>query len=251
MDIIAHDKLVKITGEFYTDEEIGTAKDIVFTRLATGKRNIRRKGTDKSFQNVEDILDVLHKVEPSKLPMFSAFYLYRLPPLEMNDIDVTSMYKDVKRLKEVWSSYTAPEAANQIDIMQKEMCEMRSCMKAFSLQLSQVVDFVKPKENTDQHMTYADAIRSPIKNLAESSMAPTCTPVMFSMSPLPGSPPIRVTSTALPKQGKSRQSPCKLKKERQPEIIPNSKLDEPAGKDVEGGPMTLVQRKRRGRIMLF
>ena len=35
---------------------------------------------------------------------------------------------------------------------------MRSCMKAFSLQLSQVADCVKPKENTDQHMTYADAI---------------------------------------------------------------------------------------------
>ena len=43
MDIIAHDKLVKITGEFYTDEEIRTAKDKVFTRLATGKRNIGRK----------------------------------------------------------------------------------------------------------------------------------------------------------------------------------------------------------------
>ena len=43
------------------------------------------------------------------------------------------------------------------------------------------------------------------------------------------------------------QSPCKPEKERQPEIRPNSKSDEPAGKDVEGGPMTLVQRKRRGR----
>ena len=239
MDIIAHDKLVKITGEFYTDEEIRTAKDIVFTRLATGKRNIGRKVTDKSFQNVGDILDVLHKVEPSKLPRFGAFDLNRLPPLEMNDIDVTSMYKDVKRLKEVWSSYTAPEVGNQIDIMQKEMCEMRSCMKAFSLQLSQVVDCVKPK------VTYADAIRSPIKNQADSSMVPT--PVMFSMSPLPGTPPRRVTSTAPPKQGKSMQSPRKPEKERQPEIRPNSKSDEPAGKDVEGGPMTLVQRKRRGR----
>ena len=119
MDIIAHDKLVKIRGEFYIDEEIRTANDIVFSRFATGKRNIGRKGTDKSFQNVADILDVLHKVEPSTLPRFGAFHLNRLPPLEMNDIDVTSMYKDVKRLKEVWSSYTTPKAANQIDISRR------------------------------------------------------------------------------------------------------------------------------------
>ena len=99
---------------------------------------------------------------------------------------------------------------------------MRSCMKAFSLQLSQVVDCVKPKVNTDQHMTYADSIRSPIKNQADSSMAPT--PVMFSMSPLPGSPPRRVTSTAPPKQGKSMQSPHKPEKERQPDIRPKQQV---------------------------
>ena len=109
MDIIAHDKLVKIRGEFYIDEEIRTANDKVFGQ----------KGTDKSFQNVADILYVLHKVEPSTLPRFGAFHLNRLPPLEMNDIDVTSMYKDVKRLKEVWSSYTTPKAANQIDISRR------------------------------------------------------------------------------------------------------------------------------------
>ena len=102
------------------------------------------------------------------------------------------------------------------------MCEMRSCMKAFSLQQSQVVDCVKRKVNNDQHMTYADAIRSPIKNQADSSIAPI--PVMFSMSPLPGSPPRRVTITAPPKQGKSMQSPNKPEKERQPDIRPKQQV---------------------------
>ena len=40
MDIVPHEKLVKIVAEFYTDYEIKVAKDLVFKKLAKGKRNI-------------------------------------------------------------------------------------------------------------------------------------------------------------------------------------------------------------------
>ena len=40
MDIVPHEKLVKTVAEFYTDYEIKVAKDLVFKKLAKGKRNI-------------------------------------------------------------------------------------------------------------------------------------------------------------------------------------------------------------------
>ena len=91
MDVMPNALLVKTLSEFYNEDEIWTAKEVVFDKLSPSTRNIKRKGADKKQQNVIDILDVLHKADPDDIPMFEAFDLNRLPSMDMNSVYVTSM----------------------------------------------------------------------------------------------------------------------------------------------------------------
>ena len=47
MDVMPNALLVKTLSEFYNEDEIWTAKEVVFDKLSPSTRNIKRKGADK------------------------------------------------------------------------------------------------------------------------------------------------------------------------------------------------------------
>ena len=184
MDIVPHEKLVKIVAEFYTDYEIKVAKDLVFEKLAKGKRNIVRKGQDKAAMNISDMLEVLHKTDPENMPRFGTFDLNRLPSLDLDTVDMVSVHKDIKQLKDIWSSDVVSDKVGEI---QAELVAVKSGMEAISAQLSQVVNHIRSKDES-----YAGVVSSTqfpplsVENCSRSVAReePVRSAIPFSMSPV-------------------------------------------------------------------
>ena len=93
------DMLVKIASEFYTDDEIVEAKACLYETCATDARNHSRKGPNKRISNVTDMINVIQETEPDFLPVYAACDLGRLPPLDLNSVDISGMSQELKRLK--------------------------------------------------------------------------------------------------------------------------------------------------------
>jgi hypothetical protein len=175
MDVMPNTLLVKTVSEFYDEAEIWAAKEMVYGQLNPNSRNIKHRGADRNLQNVTDILDVLHKADPEDIPMFGVFDLGRLPPLDMNTVDVTSMYHDIKKLKDALSENSlVTNMATQMDLIRQQMSSMKSNMEVIGAQLSQVVQDVstKPKPNLLQpSFSAADPTKFPLLGNIDS----TCT----------------------------------------------------------------------------
>ena len=263
MDIIANDKLIKICAEFYTDEEIKVAKEIVYNKFAqAGERNIARRGPERSQQNMSDILDILHKTDPENLPLFGVYDLNRLPPLDMNSVDVTSMFMDIKHLKEMWTDNADPESIIKMKAMQKEVADMKSMMHEMSLQLSQVVNHIVKKSDSDY--SYARAVSEfPSPKIAREmpSLKLDKSPVPFSVSPKLQNASSRAqishNKAKPPRPERSQHQPwfkpamVPLLEDKTNVTPPKSPArdvpeDEPKNSETPEG-MTKVQRRRRRR----
>ncbi|KAJ8278486.1 hypothetical protein GJAV_G00088130 [Gymnothorax javanicus] len=94
MDLVDQDHLAKIAIDFYDPVEIESAKSRLYSvdQVSSSSRLIKRQGDKKDAKNVQDILAVLHKCKD--LPMFCASNLSRIPPVDVNSIDLTSMLKE-------------------------------------------------------------------------------------------------------------------------------------------------------------
>lgn len=127
MDIVVHDTLVKLTCDFYESSEIEETKKLLYTEIdavtAIGQRLIYRKGPNKDVNNVDDILTVLHRCNSEDLPSFVACNLSRLPPVDINSIDMSIMLsefqsmrkefvvmrKDLQTMKDYRNNFAAPD----------------------------------------------------------------------------------------------------------------------------------------------
>ena len=97
MDVMTHDLLVKITSDFYQSNEIEVAKICLFSVPVVSQtcgRLKKRQGASKDKNNVEDILQALHKCNHSELPTFCANKLSKLPPIDMNNVDITVIMRE-------------------------------------------------------------------------------------------------------------------------------------------------------------
>ena len=97
IDILSHKFIVKIASDFY-DEEIESAKTIIYDTCSTESRLIFRKGTKKRQGNISDMLSIMHEAESVEQPFF-ALDLARLSPLDMNSVDVSGMMQKIKSIK--------------------------------------------------------------------------------------------------------------------------------------------------------
>ncbi|KAK2166545.1 hypothetical protein NP493_1317g00000 [Ridgeia piscesae] len=94
--------IVKLLIDFYSDDDIASAKNILFQTAFNDRdapRLIKRKGKDKSLNNIQDILNIFLEMPPQSVPCYVARELSRLPPLSMNCFDVSSLVKDMASVK--------------------------------------------------------------------------------------------------------------------------------------------------------
>ena len=97
-----YDMLVKLCVDFYSEQEIEKAKDVLFQTAVDndGDRwKIKRRADGKKLMHVRDILNIILELSPDNVPIFLCKDLNRLPPLSMNNFDVSTLIKSVESLQ--------------------------------------------------------------------------------------------------------------------------------------------------------
>ena len=99
--IMTADDLVKVLcSDFYTDDEIVSARDLInsLTCKSDGQRLPKRKMQDKARATVEDVVKVI--LNPNvQLPQFYAVNLTRLPPVTPNHCDMSLLLGEIQSLR--------------------------------------------------------------------------------------------------------------------------------------------------------
>eukprot|EP00058_Branchiostoma_floridae_P013459 XP_002598947.1 hypothetical protein BRAFLDRAFT_79877 [Branchiostoma floridae] len=99
MDTLPFDIITKLCTETYMDEEIESAKRLVFDTCKPDERYIKRKGGDKSTANMEDIQRVLHSTAPPSLPTFVSATLH-LPAVSLEHVDISVCMQELQIMRQ-------------------------------------------------------------------------------------------------------------------------------------------------------
>ncbi|KAJ2938096.1 hypothetical protein O0L34_g17655 [Tuta absoluta] len=106
-DVMDEQSIVQICENNFTEEEIESAKSVIYNHLQTARLQLR-KGEGRIKRNLQDIIKLL-KENSNKLPTLVAQNLNRLPPISFDYIDVTTLLKDIlvlkKQVSDISSSY--------------------------------------------------------------------------------------------------------------------------------------------------
>ena len=99
MNTLPYDYIVKLCVDSYCDSDIENAKRTLFSVVQTDERMIKRKGMDKSTNNMKDILNLFLSTDPNDIPSFCALDLSKLPPVSYNYVDMSILLKDMENVK--------------------------------------------------------------------------------------------------------------------------------------------------------
>ena len=94
--------LLKLLMDFYGDDMVARAKSVLLENVTVpdddeAKRS--RKGLNKKLNSMKDILNVFLVLTLDQLPLFVAEDLANLPPLSMDNFDMSSVIKDMESIK--------------------------------------------------------------------------------------------------------------------------------------------------------
>ena len=98
-DVMAADDIIKVCVDFYARDEIETARSSLL-RFVNQKRLPKQKGTDRdsSMRAVTMMLKLC--LDPSvNLPQFCAVNLARLPPVDIDHLDVSALLSELSALR--------------------------------------------------------------------------------------------------------------------------------------------------------
>ena len=175
INTLPYDMIVKLLVDFYSDDDIASAKNILFQTAFNDRdapRLIKRKGKDKCLNNVQDILNIFLEMPPQSVPCYVAKELSRLPPLSMNCFDVSSLVKDMESVK--LHLLILQESHETLMKAQLDKCQVRSspesvsaehhyprsaCAVSVDMDDQHVIDVVDKSECTDDDLVLLASIQ--------------------------------------------------------------------------------------------
>lgn len=97
---MAFDDIVKLCTDFYREDEIISAREIL-DDCNPGQRMPKRKGNERLRATMEDIVKAVLKQNEQNggLPIFYAVDISRLPPVDANHCDVAAILKELSALR--------------------------------------------------------------------------------------------------------------------------------------------------------
>jgi hypothetical protein len=122
-NIIPVDDLVKLCADYYTAEGIEQAR-LMLSKFVSKKRIGKPKGSGKEVaaRSVSAMLKLC--LDPqTKLPVFCQMNISRLPPLDVNHIDVSALLQELSLLRR--------EVRAMMD-MKQEVAQLRQMMTALN-----------------------------------------------------------------------------------------------------------------------
>ncbi|XP_070573533.1 uncharacterized protein [Ptychodera flava] len=145
IDILPQDMLVKLCVEAYDDKEVEHAKKLLFDYCSDDRnRYIRRQGQNKRANNVQDMLILLHELDENNAPCFVAYELSRLPPIDINHIDVSVLIKEIKLLQQEVSKFKKSRCSDDCGSLRADLTLLRNEFSVLKNSLDQQVVGVEP-----------------------------------------------------------------------------------------------------------
>ncbi|KAJ2953868.1 hypothetical protein O0L34_g1496 [Tuta absoluta] len=117
-DVMDEESICRICSSAFSNEDIVTAKKLLFESVPSDTKIKKRKGSGKVQRNIEDIVCFLKSCDPTKtsIPVFVARDLEKLPPVLFDHVDVTRLLKDVvkvqseiSQIKEEYATFASVE----------------------------------------------------------------------------------------------------------------------------------------------
>lgn len=134
ISVASKDTIVKLCLTSFTSDEIRSSKTLLFDALPDHKQKIKRKGEGKAERDLNDIIDVIRKVDSDVLPVFVARQLEKLPPLTLDHIDCTKLLKDLRRLQDEVNTVKSTYATiKDVETVKKEVQDMKVAPACLSL----------------------------------------------------------------------------------------------------------------------
>ena len=103
MDIVPQSMVIKTAVDFYSDHEVKTAKDLLFDTCANSAnppmRNTGRTGSGKNEKHLTDTYALIGRIPTDKLSVFTAANLPRLPALDLECFDLSTLSQQVKEMR--------------------------------------------------------------------------------------------------------------------------------------------------------
>ncbi|XP_070562134.1 uncharacterized protein [Ptychodera flava] len=136
MDALTTDMLVKLCCDHFGDDEVELAKKTLFEFCHNDfGRLVKRQGQNKRYNNVMDMVKLLHELDEEDLPCFVAKNLAKLPPVDINHIDVSTLMTELKfmrrelsQLKDNNARSEVGDLADELHVLRQEICEMKGCL---------------------------------------------------------------------------------------------------------------------------
>ena len=95
------DMLLKLVMDFYSDDAVFQAKSILLDNVIPedDDKTRNRKGLNKKLNTMTDILNIFLVMTLEDLPLFVACDLSNLPPLSMDNFDMSSVVREMEIIK--------------------------------------------------------------------------------------------------------------------------------------------------------
>ena len=128
VDILPRDDLVKVCCDFYSNDDIWHAKQMLFDACAEnlktrGLRLVTRKGPDRTRNNMGDICSALSALTEDEQPSFVAQNLNMLPPLDIQHVDMTVLLQELKYLRKEMTDMASK--CNELDALKAEVDQIK------------------------------------------------------------------------------------------------------------------------------
>ena len=122
MDRVPQEILLNACNDYYSNNDIEEAKNVLYCHAKTNRRSIKRKGCNKGKMNLADIFKVMLEV---KLPIsvrFVALDLSNLPPLSLDNVDTMKLFQQIESLKSTMKQI-CDNQTEMATIVEKSLCQ--------------------------------------------------------------------------------------------------------------------------------
>ena len=99
---MTYDSLMKLCMDFYDEETVIAAKNTLLEHVIIPESDDKRKrriGANKKASSMKDILSVFLELTLEDVPLFVANNLHNLPPLSMDNFDMSRVIHDMETIK--------------------------------------------------------------------------------------------------------------------------------------------------------
>lgn len=127
VDVMDEESIVRLCTTSFSEENIETAKKLLFDSITKDHRNIRRKRSGKAQRDLYDVISIFKQVDPEHIPIFVARELHKLPPVTFDHIDATRLLKDIVVLQnEVKNMKLTFVTEDEIKEVKKELKNLKN-----------------------------------------------------------------------------------------------------------------------------